>query len=793
MRALKACWKSVGQLERIGAASLGAALFGLSCAPSVRDAGPPAALIAASRVQNQSLPDRPRLTLVEREGDPERGVALAVRVGIEPQAAPALGALVEERMRVAGFAAIASVASPSGFIVSALVERPEDASRFLRAGNAALSMAPSAEEAARAAARVRNLPVRVAGSPSEAALARCSGELVFERELGRAAVDAARLAEWLRKVTSGDVAFAVVGAKEHLAGAQEALGGIPPWTRLRPTAAPSKGGDEFGAVASAGDLSLSVALSGVPAGRAIAAAERLGDPDSLLAVRLGASFPAWQVVRVATNLDRGGACLRIDLQSNGSSPSLDAVARSAAHTLSEIQETLDSIEPSSWVLAKQVLAMEGPHQAAAVAAWQSLYTSSGEEREQRRIVHFAGELARATTASELAELMSRHIEAPVPELERRSGVEPGQGKFWMLLATPCGTSAEDSTTAGTLALALHASALAFNGRSGVTLEPWFSPDAMGLFAHTTAITPGESPKAQAERVAEALARALLSSGPPPEVIVQSREALMAGLSDGPSPTLALALRQTSGNHPSWLEPRGTWASLSAISARSVQLERESFLRGKLRIATLGNQDEAQVQDGERRLFGLLASADAGRGECPARPAASSAPGRYRLEASGGANSAAVLSVALPPGEGGLSPEVQWTEILMNREDGWLDRALHHPGLVSTARARVLGGGAAAALVIEIHALDGKRDDAVAQLRGLFGRLRAGAATAEDVRRAQDLLSRRESQRQLNPRWRLIDLWQGRRQATATLESLRALHRAAFEPGREVVVLAEPAP
>jgi hypothetical protein len=129
---------------------------------------------------------------------------------------------------------------------------------------------------------------------------------------------------------------------------------------------------------------------------------------------------------------------------------------------------------------------------------------------------------------------------------------------------------------------------------------------------------------------------------------------------------------------------------------------------------------------------------------------------------------------------------------MNRAGGWLHQALLRPGLVSTARARALGGAGSAALVIEIHAVDGKREEAVAQVRGLLERLRAGAATPADARQAGEFLARREVQRQLNPRGRLVDSWHGKSRRTATLESLRALHRVAFEAGREVVVLADPA-
>lgn len=789
MCALKAYWKSAGQLD--GLAYL---LVLAACACGGSTSAPSSAehVVSESRVQHRRHPERPGLTLVEREGDPQSGLALAVRVGDEASAALGLAMLVEERLRAAGLESVVSQASPSGFITYALAKSKEAVWRFVDAGSSALLASPSPDEGIRVAARVNSASVRSSASPSEGALARCSGELMVNRG-ERVQVVGNELSSWLEGISPSDVAFAVVGPSSALGAAEASVRALPAWPRTTSRVlATSVLEDVFGVSPGIpGVLGLSVAVSNIAPRRAIAAAERLADSDALLAVRLGAAFPSWQVGRVASNIGGFGACLRVDLQSKGVGPAAPgAVARSASHALSEIEQTLSSLEPGSWVLAKQVLAMEGPHQAAAVAAWQALHTEVQRPAKAQRIVHFAGELAPGLPEHEFAELMAESAVAP-DAVERRRGVELGQGKFWMLLATPCGTSTENAATAGTLSLALHATASAFNGRDGVSLEPWLSVDAMGIIAHADVRDSEEAPADQARRVAEALARALLSSGPPPELVAQSREALMTGLGDGPTPALSLALRQISGNHPSWLEPRGTWATLSAISARTAQLERESFLRGKLRLATLGNHDIEQVQSAEGRLLELLSSAEAGSGECPARALPSAVPGRYRIEAVGRSDAEALLAIPLPTEEAGLSPESLWTEILMNRAGGWLSQALHRPGLVSTARARVLGGSGAAALLIEVHAIEGKRDEAVAQVRGLLARLRAGAATAADVRTASEYLERREAQRQLDPRGRLIDVWSGERRRGGDLASLRALHRAAFEAGREVVILADP--
>jgi hypothetical protein len=803
VRESKACWVGAWRRERwfgVGAceaetsrvAGLVLAIFLAACATSAQSPGPQAAAITAARVERQDSPYRPRLTLVERDGDPERGVALAVYVPVSASAALALSMLVEARVRDAGLPTVAVHASASGFIMHALATAPEEVRRFIQVANAALIAPVTAAEIERVTAKWRAAPPRQTSAASEAAVARCSGELILGPDAEGLASVPARLALWGASVRAGDAAFAAVGTREYLDAATDALRDIVPWTRLGSTAGLVFGGELAGAQSTpTGQQRLSVALWGSPGAAAIAGAERLGEADSLLAVRLGAGFPPWRVWRIASSLSRGGACLRVDLQAAGAPPTVDAVATSVAHVVDELEYTLARVKPGPWAVAKQVLVMEGPDQAAAVAAWQAVTTAeaTAAANPPLRIVHYSGPLAEGAN-------VTRGLATPPGTgptgLELRHAVEAGQGQFWMLLGTPCGTSAEDGSSAGALALALHAVAFAHDTQLGVTLEPWLSVDGMGVVAHSGPSSPFESAGAQAERVAEALARAVLSAGPSPDVIAASRETLLEQLPSGPAPGLSLALRQTTANHPSYLDARGTWASLTAISARSAQLERERFVRSKLRLASIGNHDEGQIVAAERRLLSLLRSVDPGPVECAARGAVASAPGKYVIDAPSLRDADAVVGIPLPPSPGGPSEEARWTEWLMNRPGGWLHQALQRPGLVSTARAQALGGASAAAIVIEIHAVDDKHEEAVAQVRGLLERLRAGAANAADVRSARDHLAQLDAGRRLNPRGRLVDLWQGTRRPQATLESLHALHRSAFEGGREVVVMTRPA-
>jgi hypothetical protein len=224
----------------------------------------------------------------------------------------------------------------------------------------------------------------------------------------------------------------------------------------------------------------------------------------------------------------------------------------------------------------------------------------------------------------------------------------------------------------------------------------------------------------------------------------------------------------------------------------VESSRLEFARGTLRLATLGNHNESQVAAGERRLQRLLGTGNATT-HCPTPARAQPTPGRYRLETGAASGADAIIAVPWPSAAAGAAPEALWTEILMNRAGGWLARALLRPGLVSTARATALGGSRASALVIELSSVDGRREEAVAQVRGLLERLRAGAATPADARAAQRAVGLSEARRRLNPRARLVDLWHGIERERGSLSAMRQLHREAFEPGRAVVVLVDARP
>ncbi|HWO10599.1 MAG TPA: hypothetical protein VNN80_14000, partial [Polyangiaceae bacterium] len=245
MLASKACWVSAWPLEerRRGRRGLRArawlALIGAlgapACGAAAPGTAPQAAAIAASRVYSQDSPHRPRLTLVEREGDPRRGVALAAYVAAGPSAALALSMLVEARIRDAGLDAALVHPTAAGFIVHDLASAPDDVGRFVQVLDAALVAPVSAADAARVTEHWRAAPPRQAATASEAAVATCSGELVLPPNAEGPASVPARLGGWLGTLRAGDAAFAVVGTKEYLDAGVEAVDELRPWTRLGTT------------------------------------------------------------------------------------------------------------------------------------------------------------------------------------------------------------------------------------------------------------------------------------------------------------------------------------------------------------------------------------------------------------------------------------------------------------------------------------------------------------------------------------------------------------------------------
>jgi hypothetical protein len=343
---------------------------------------------------------------------------------------------------------------------------------------------------------------------------------------------------------------------------------------------------------------------------------------------------------------------------------------------------------------------------------------------------------------------------------------------------------------------------------GVTLEPWVSPEGVGVVAHA-ARAPGESTAALTARVAEEAARVVMAAPFSPGALATARAVLLNRSADGVSGAgramSALAGALVPG-HPSWLAPFGAWEELANAGVDAASMRWSTLMSGPLRLAVLANESEEQTDWAARTVDRwLVRSLDGGRTCAPVEPPGVAKSGTLQVTLPSSPSSPlwqALLGFPVPPHgttEGALG---ELTLAGLSGPDGWLGRATAATSLAATAQARLVGGARAAALVIDVRAPEATLDAAVAQIRALLQRLRQGAIGPTDLERSQALRERWELEASLDPRRRLINLWRDPRAgatvsppaaalAPPSLEGWRAWVANTLSDEKLVVVIAKP--
>jgi hypothetical protein len=766
---------------------------------------------------------RPAMSVVARAGDARSALAVAVTTeGLAPErgAVPgvALAALVEARL--AGPAGATDGAGPitvggwGGWMLRALVVGTSSATSLVDAVRAAMLTPVGPDDPALPLVRrkIEALARRPLPDPALADVAQCTGEAFG---LGADAVPTAVELESWRQGAHGAarVAFAVAGDEALAITVTDALTRGPAWpagaplapARHGPPDAPALIYDASSEIPDGAARVVVVARTSTPE-RAVEPAAMLGDPLGPLASRLAALDAPAHVRSVVATAHGDGGCVAVtvDLSARdleGEAPA--RIATAAALARQEISVELADFTPSPDPGRELARRAADPRDAAERAAWWSLAGRSSELGDDVHVSLAVGLAAPRDTgtsssvpAAEIRTELDRATMAwHAPVVEARSRVERGQGETWILLASPCGTTGEAGDT-GSGAVAATAASLQAAASADAQIEPFVSPDGVGVLAHGPP-RPGESAQAHARRLADLAARSFAADALDDRKTSQARTALLARSAETDARLLGVAGSALAPGHASWLSASGSRGGLSSIMNEDVETRVAALRAGPLRVAVLASEDQAQADAAVRAVDRWIARRPGEVRTCPAPPAARARPGTYAVDLPAGARSEALLALPLPPADAAARNDAVWLAAVLDGPDGLLSRALGASGdgghaLASTWSVAVVGAPRAPALALRVASDDPTLDAAVAQTRALLDRLRSGALRDDDLTRATRAVARNELSASLDPRARTIALWRGEPASQApSLESLRAFAAGALRDDALVIVAARP--
>jgi hypothetical protein len=772
----------------------GAALCALSCLHGGRGASPATAegvSESATRVERRAVDRHPPINLLFRLGDPAPAIAFAIAHDDGSQASVELAALLAFRLRAAGLGVVLSAPSQLGVEVAILAVAPGDARAFVRAITGALATPIGEGDAclAHVSSELDSLRHRPFGGSAEQAIASCSGELgsaaaahVLAPDTLRAELERVRIASF----SAQRGAFAAVGPAPFLELAAGELGAAPDWPEGQPPTDPWPANDSVGTDFVQGPPRVSVALRVPDAARAVIAARELGVKGGALEARLQAFLPGFRVERAIATARPRGACLRVDLDPAHADVDLDADEIAVASDLvsDEASSALRRTTDAGNALDESAGRPSDPRDAAAAAAWRAL-VGRFEPGAPRRLVAGSTPRREQTKGPDLSGAIDRlERRRSSAAIELTSRLESGQGELWLLLANRCGTSNETRDDAGHTALAV---ALAARSQpSGVALEPWLTSDGLGVLAHAAGEA-GETSEAYAERVARALALLLSGGARSTEQPLYARNELAAIGLNRPRPGYARLLDALAPEHPAWLEPRGTFETLSDAGASSLASHAHELLQGPLRLAVLANRDDRQAAIAQHVLERWLLPTRLEVHGCNVAPSQPPHASELSVETDDDSSTeSAYLGVSLDP-RMSHSRAARATVAELSEHGALFDRAFAEAGLSASASAELLGGSRASALVVTIRANDDETRKAVAAVRQVLEHLARGASTTDDVKRADNQQRTYALAGALSPRRRIVDLWRGTTDDPAlTLTALRTFQASLGSASQSVV-------
>jgi hypothetical protein len=666
--------------------SLGLLVWALGCGGSPGESAlPPSHAHTATTVRDG---ERPPLTVVRRDGDPNPAFAVAITHDAGPAYNGRLARALSDALTRSKLAPRTALFT-RGLVVSSVVT--------VQSAHILSDLQPVMLAAAELAVKEPLTPANANGHDPCDPLPRFSNE---PPELGRQ-----------------NVSLALVGSETQTEALAQRLRASDEWPSgdVPSSALPAK---DIYTTAQSATSELFVSLVTEAAPRLLGARNALLDRGLLRDV--AKSFPPnFRLKDIHVGLGPNAGCLSVSFDTLGVLQTGDAAKLIVA--TEELVASEVARAPESPRLLPAVLSSTA-QSAAEQAAWQGLGGPAPKDDPGRALVA----VMRSPEVSKSGPLIDAALTDAVRQVRSKRSisiearVERGQGRVWASLESACPVAHETRDSAGFAGLALENAARAQSQPD--LLEPYFGFGGPGLVAHVPVLGDAE-PEVVADAFAAGLLRSLDSGTEVNAIARERREELVS------SELVDFAANLVTHGRPSRLLSAGTHDSLSRVNPGAVRGALLDFLNTPLSLTVIGNRDEEQGRRIGRRLERLLSPFVSPGAACPewSEPPVS---GSYVLVTTSGGPSV-VLAYPLPLQQ---LPAARAVAFLLARKDGFLDQALVAPGLTVRATAAATGTrGGSAALLVALETEPDALENASAQVRALMARVSGGAILEQHQR------------------------------------------------------------
>ncbi len=744
------------------------------------------------RIEVHTLEQKPRLSVIDREGDPSPALAVVFATGLGTLPTAALSAVVESRLVASGFP-VHVRAHRSAFRLEWFVDAPAQVAPFFAALIRAMRdpIVAGAPEMALVTKRVDAVQKVPLDAPELDPVAACTGQPGIAP--GQPAVDVSTPAFVTQldayradALHAGRAAVSAVGPGAFGSFVFQELArseGWPVGTAVVDSAPTADSIATYIAPPSARPGRVVVAVRVANAFSAVTIAERLAAPGSAFRGRLSGLSNPFRPAEVAGFARSHGGCVSITLdpvEPIGAGELERAAARAAVVARHEISIE-SSATPNTSNVVRQILSATDPRESASRAAWWALSTPvHGLPSHSAVVLGLPARSSLSSSGSSGQVFVQEHQRAMASlagqVAERRVAVERGQGELWLLVGSSCGVADEGATDAGSSALSLLSAIAAQGTNTGVTMEPWIGAEGVGLFAHAPPKDDHETPADLARRISDAAMRALSPATPTTSSLVDARASMLMHL-ERTTGRGGIAFESLANiiapEHPSWLDPYGTFTRVGASTLEGTRLRLRSLLDGPLRVAVLANMDVPQASEVGFSIDRWLMPRGPAR-TCSSATLAASTVRSSKLQLPRDAGLAqALVAARVPAVDAPGHDTAAFTAILLGGEGGLLERTFP-PTSGVRATVRVTGTKRDAALVVDLRAPSDLLPGAIAGLKTLLTSMATSGIADADMQRATTIAARRVSEMRFDPRKRLVALWTGQTLASKSPPTAQAV-------------------